>query len=474
MASIFKATDTESGAPVALKIPHMQFESDVVFFERFKREESIGQKLDHPHIVKVLKPRAKSRMYLAMEYVEGKSLRAIMQSSGKLPVDRALDIAQQVGEALVYLHGRKVVHRDLKPENVLLTADGQVKILDFGIALDETARRLTWAGLSSAVGTPDYMAPEQIGGRRGDERTDVYALGTMVFEMLAGDLPHAAPNPHALLSAKTNDDPRPLSYFLPSVDPALDAVVVRAIQRSPRDRYQTVAQFLTDLRDPKSAVHADGSRTTTPARRPLPRRAPRGGPGRGGDDLRRADRAGRAQPPGRAAARARGAPGEIDDAAGRACEPSFELVTEPGLGADRRVSRDVHAGRLRDGRDRLRARQERRPRHGDEHGRLSGRRARLLAHRLRVHDGRRLGLADAWRGGCAGAHELGLHIGGHLLRASSARRASRWSAPRRIPAAWRCSCSPRSSWTRRRRSRPARWPSAGGSRRSSATRCSCR
>jgi len=89
----------------------------------------------------------------------------------------------------------------------------------------------------------------------------------MVFEMLTGELPHQAPNPHALLSAKTNDDPRPLSYFLPSVDPALDAVVVRAIQRSPRDRYQTVAQFLADLRDPKSAVHADGSRTTTPGRR---------------------------------------------------------------------------------------------------------------------------------------------------------------------------------------------------------------
>ncbi len=263
MASIFKATDTESGAPVALKIPHMQFESDVVFFERFKREESIGQKLDHPHIVKVLKPRVKSRMYLAMEYVEGKSLRAIMQSTGMLPAEEALDIAQQVGEALVYLHGRKVVHRDLKPENVLVTADGQVKILDFGIALDETARRLTWAGLSSAVGTPDYMAPEQIGGRRGDERTDVYALGTMVFEMLTADLPHAAPNPQALLSAKTNDDPRPLSYFLPSIDPALDAVVVRAIQRSPRDRYDSVEQFLKDLRDPKSAVHADGSRTTS-------------------------------------------------------------------------------------------------------------------------------------------------------------------------------------------------------------------
>ena len=253
------------------------------------------------------------------------------------------------------------MHRDLKPENVLVTADGQVKILDFGIALDETARRLTWAGLSSAVGTPDYMAPEQIGGRRGDERTDVYALGTMVFEMLTGELPHAAPNPHALLSAKTNDDPRPLSYFLPSVDPALDAVVVRAIQRSPRDRYQTVAQFLADLRDPKAAVHDDGSRTATPAPAPLPRAAPRGRADGRGDDLRRPGRAGRAQPSGRAAAGAERPrrTGRNDDVVRRR-RTVAGTGPEPGLGADRRLPRDVHAGRLRDGRDRLRARQERR------------------------------------------------------------------------------------------------------------------
>jgi serine/threonine protein kinase len=261
MASIFKAIDTDSGAaqPVALKVPHMQFESDVVFFERFKREEQIGQRLDHPNIVKVLRPRDKSRMYLAMEYVEGRSLRAMLQAAaGPLPLDTALDIARQVCEALVYLHAQKVIHRDIKPENVLLTAEGQVKILDFGIALDESARRLTWAGLSAAVGTPDYMAPEQIGGRRGDERTDVYAIGTMLFEMLTGHLPHTAPNPHALMRAKTNDDPRPLSYFLPSIDPPLEAVVLRAIARAPRARQATVADLLAQLRDPKSAPAPTG------------------------------------------------------------------------------------------------------------------------------------------------------------------------------------------------------------------------
>jgi serine/threonine-protein kinase len=267
MASIFKAVDTETGATVALKIPHMQFESDVVFFERFKREELIGQRLDHPNIVKVLKPREQSRMYLAMEYVEGRSLRAML-SGGPLATDAALDIARQVCEALVYLHAHKVIHRDIKPENVLLTASGQVKILDFGIALDESARRLTWAGLSAAVGTPDYMAPEQIGGRRGDERTDVYAVGTMLYEMLTGNLPHAAANPHALMRAKTHDDPRPPSYHLPSIDPALETIILRAIARAPRDRHATVAELLAHLRDPQAAPPraADGAAPGGPRR----------------------------------------------------------------------------------------------------------------------------------------------------------------------------------------------------------------
>ena len=264
MASIFKGVDSETSAPVALKVPHMQFESDVVFFERFKREEEIGQRLDHPAIVKVLKPRAKSRMYLAMEYVEGRSLRAMLQSGGPLAGATALDIARQVCEALVYLHAQRVIHRDIKPENLLLTATGQVKILDFGIALDESARRLTWAGLSASVGTPDYMAPEQIGGRRGDERTDVYAVGTLLFEMLTGQLPYAAPNPHALMRAKTSDDPRSPRYFLPSIDPALEAVILRAIARSPRDRQGTVAELLAHLRDPSTAPasSAEGSSST--------------------------------------------------------------------------------------------------------------------------------------------------------------------------------------------------------------------
>ena len=254
MASIWKAVDSDSGAQVALKIPHPQLESDVVFFERFKREEEMGQRLDHPNVVKVLKPREKSRMYIAMEYVDGRSLRSIIQSDAPLTDERALDIARQVTGALGYLHANGVVHRDIKPENILLTAEERVKILDFGIALDESKRRLTWAGLSETIGTPDYMAPEQIGGRRGDARTDVYAVGIMLYEMLTKNLPFQSSNANALLRAKASEDPRPPSYFVPKLDPAVDAIILKAIQRQPRDRYPGAPELLADLRDPPAAL----------------------------------------------------------------------------------------------------------------------------------------------------------------------------------------------------------------------------
>jgi serine/threonine-protein kinase len=273
MASIFKALDTFSGVAVALKVPHIQFESDIVFSQRFEREEQIGQKLDHPNVVRILKARQKSKMYLVMEYVEGKSLRAIM---GRTPVPRekALDVARQVCEALAYLETMGVVHRDLKPENVLLTAEGQVKLIDFGIAMAESERRLTWAGFSSALGTPDYMAPEQIRGRRGDARTDVYALGMLLYEMLTANVPFESGNQRALLKLKTNEEPRPPSYHLPGFDPSLEAIILKAIARDPRDRYPNAAAMLVDLKNPSAVPPLDPSTGLAGKRRTaiLPRR----------------------------------------------------------------------------------------------------------------------------------------------------------------------------------------------------------
>src|SRR6202171_1201450 len=201
MASIFKAIDQADGATVAIKVPYMQFESDVVFYGRFQREEEVGRRLNHPNIIKVLTPKRKSRMYIAMEYVEGLSLRAAMREPGGMPTEKALEIARQVCDAMVYMHSQGVVHRDLKPENVLVTAEGRVKIMDFGIALDESARRLTWSGLSTTIGTPAYIAPAPVSGSHGDARTDVYALGTMLFEMLTGELPFAGTNVYSMMRA---------------------------------------------------------------------------------------------------------------------------------------------------------------------------------------------------------------------------------------------------------------------------------
>ncbi|HUA32187.1 MAG TPA: serine/threonine-protein kinase [Candidatus Binataceae bacterium] len=255
MASIFKGVDRLDGDRiVAIKVPYMQFESDVVFYGRFQREEEVGRRLDHPNIIKVLTPRHKSRMYIAMEFVEGTSLRAMIRDGQGLPTEQALDIAKQIAGAVVYMHGQGVVHRDLKPENILITAAGQVKIMDFGIALDESARRLTWSGLSSTIGTPDYMAPEQVSGRRGDVRTDIYALGVMLFEMLTGNLPYSAPNVYGVMKAKTAEDPQPPSAFQPDIDPHLEEIILHAIERNPRNRYETASQLLEDLKNPAEVV----------------------------------------------------------------------------------------------------------------------------------------------------------------------------------------------------------------------------
>jgi serine/threonine-protein kinase len=250
MASIFKATDLISGQTVAIKIPYMQFESDVIFYGRFQREEEVLRRLDHPNIIKVVTPRKKSRMYIAMEFIDGVSLREIIRTEQPMKPERALELMRQICEALVYMHGQGVVHRDLKPENILVTAAGVVKIMDFGIALDEEARRLTWSGLSSTIGTPDYMAPEQVSGRRGDARTDIYSMGVMLYEMLTASLPYAASNVYNMMRAKTHEDPQPLTRHRPDLDPKLEEIVLHAIERQAKNRYASAAQMLEDLRDP--------------------------------------------------------------------------------------------------------------------------------------------------------------------------------------------------------------------------------
>jgi serine/threonine protein kinase len=253
MGSIFKARECSTGRLVVLKVPHLHFECDVVFYERFLREEQIGTRLDHPSIVRVIPFPERSRKYLVTEYVEGESLWRTMVSRGRLPVERVLDIARQVCEALAYMHRQGVVHRDLKPENLVIDDGGGVHIIDFGIALDISARRVTWGRLSARLGTPGYMAPEQMRGKRGDARTDLYALGLIMYEMLSGRSAFAA-DPRAGWRAKSNDGPRPLGDVTHDLDPRVTSIVMRAIERDARRRYQSADEMLAEVRDPSQAA----------------------------------------------------------------------------------------------------------------------------------------------------------------------------------------------------------------------------
>src|SRR5262249_41626199 len=156
-------------------VPHMQFESDPGSFARFQREAEIGQTLSHPNILRFVKVEDQSRPYIVMEFLQGRTLSEVLNEVRPLPIPDAVQIASALCDALAHMHERKVVHRDLKPQNVMLCNDGTVRIMDFGIAKATEMRRITFAGFSPTLGTPDYMAPEQVRGRRGDERTDIYS-----------------------------------------------------------------------------------------------------------------------------------------------------------------------------------------------------------------------------------------------------------------------------------------------------------
>ncbi len=244
----YEAVDVRSNQRVVLKLPSLSIIGDPQTFERFRREMAIAKRLDHPHIQRSLDlGESRSRPYLVLEYVEGETLRAHVRGRLPLSVDEAVDYGRQLAGALAYAHAHGVAHRDLKPENVLVTSDGQLKLFDFGIALMAGARRVTWRWMNDGLGTPDYMAPEQIEGRRGDARTDIYALGVMLYELLAGQTPFTGDNPLAVMSQAMHDTPFPLHKRNGAVPPPLEAVVHKAMRKSAEERYQSAEDMLHDL-----------------------------------------------------------------------------------------------------------------------------------------------------------------------------------------------------------------------------------
>ena len=247
---VYLARDVSDQQEVVLKFPNEDLIGNIAVFERYKREAEIGNRLDHPHIQHLLHiDEKRSEEYLVVEYIRGQTLRALLEkhTPNPLPVNEAIRITLQICDALVYCHENGIFHRDIKPENIMVQEDDNVKIIDFGIALLEGARRVTWRGLSSTVGTPDYMSPEQLKGERGAAGADIYAVGVMLYEMLCGHTPFEGENVFAIINQHVSQDPPSILQANPHLSPELATVVMRAIRRDSEKRYRSVNDFLHDL-----------------------------------------------------------------------------------------------------------------------------------------------------------------------------------------------------------------------------------
>jgi serine/threonine protein kinase len=269
-SSVFKAIDGTTGCFVAVKVPLPHVESDPAGFSRYQREAKIGEGLDHPAIPKFVRvdEATKSRPYVAMEYLEGQTLADWLGEMGALPERDALGITLRICDGLEYLHRQKIVHRDLKPGNIMLCPDGSLRIMDFGIAAAGGARRLTFGGFSPRAGTPDYMAPEQVKGQRGDARIDVYGVGAVLYEMVTGHRPFEADTDYERMTARLVGDPVAPRRHNAAVSPQVEEIILHALARDPANRYASIEAMVSDLKAPEQVdVIGRADRLTVPVLR---------------------------------------------------------------------------------------------------------------------------------------------------------------------------------------------------------------
>lgn len=253
MADVYSAKDLVTGNDVVLKIPDRMMIGDPAQYERFQRELEVTKTLRHPSIQRGLESGQFNRTpYLITEWVDGRSMREIVRSEAPMPVEKAMSLIRKIADGLAYIHDNDVVHRDLKPENILLTKDGQPIIIDFGLALTKGGRRVTYANLSATAGTPDYMAPEQVEGQRGDKRTDIYSLGIMLYELLTSKPPFTADSNMAVMAQHLRGAIPRLDKEQPNISPQIAAVVALALQKNPDDRYRDMHAFIEALDHPET------------------------------------------------------------------------------------------------------------------------------------------------------------------------------------------------------------------------------
>lgn len=247
MGEIWLAEDTTLKRKVALKFirPGIEGSKGSEGHARFIREAQAAAALDHPNICTVYEVgEHEGRTYIAMAYIEGRSVSEIVEE-GPLPVDDALAIAMQAGSGLREAHARGIVHRDVKSANIMVTPEGRVKVMDFGLALTTDTSRLTMAG--TAVGTAAYMSPEQAVGRDVDERADIWAMGVVLYEMIAGELPFKGSYDQAIIYSIVNEKPVPLTDLRPGVPLELERFVMRALKKEPENRYSSLEEMLSSL-----------------------------------------------------------------------------------------------------------------------------------------------------------------------------------------------------------------------------------
>ena len=245
---MYLAHDEVLGRDVALKVLGAQYADDEGFVERFRREAKNAAALNHPNIVQIY-DQGRSEdgtYYIAMEYVPGGTLKERIKREGPLDPGEAAGIASRVAEALAVAHGRSIIHRDIKPQNVLLTAAGDAKVADFGIARAASSRTMTEANL--VLGTASYMSPEQVRGERVGAASDLYSLGVVLYEMLTGELPYDADTPLGIAMKHLDEPPRHPREVNPAVPQALDALTAQLLAKRTEDRYAGAAELAEDLR----------------------------------------------------------------------------------------------------------------------------------------------------------------------------------------------------------------------------------
>ncbi len=246
MSTVYLALDEVLDRPVAIKLLHREISEEADQLERFRREARAAARLSHPNLVGVIDAgEDDGRPYIVFEYIEGRTLKRRLQDEGRLPVDEAVAYAIEIGRGLIAAHARKLVHRDVKPQNVLIDPDGRAKVTDFGIARSLEQKGMTATG--RVLGTTDYVSPEQAMGEDVDERSDVYSLGVVLYEMLTGDVPFQAETQVGVAMKHVNEPMPDVQARRPEVSAAVAAVVDRATTKDPRDRYSTVAEMVRDL-----------------------------------------------------------------------------------------------------------------------------------------------------------------------------------------------------------------------------------